>query len=235
MEIFFTLFYQPLANLIFWGTFLTDQNFFWLGLLLAVIVVKLILLPLHNALMKTQVKMQFIQKDLENLKKQKNISKEKQAQKIMELYKKNGINPFSPIFILLLQIPVYIAIFFIIRDFVNNMLRDDVLYSFLRESIDPTQVEATFFSIDLSLRGGILIAISVMATQFFYMKISDKIKKTKQTPGQEKFKKALLVIVAVASFFIEAALGIYWIFNNLLSIVFEILFAKRVSSKTKAQ
>ena len=225
MNILFVIFYQPIANLLFFLMDVAHTNSIVVGILLLVIVVKMVLLPTSIKNAKIQQKLGEISGDLKDIKEHVEDKKE-QMEKTLEVYKRVGVNPFSPILFLLIQIPFFISIFFITKDL--GELGDafftskDVLYSFVAQ---PVFIDFTLsvgsYSLNTMQNGAIIIAILIGMSQIVLMQQTQK-----KNVGDKKTNAMLLyilpVFIAFLSLSIAATIGIYWLFNNLVSIVQEI-------------
>ncbi|MCY4577366.1 MAG: YidC/Oxa1 family membrane protein insertase [Candidatus Kaiserbacteria bacterium] len=232
MNILFIVFYQPIANLLFFLMDVVRTDSIVVGVLLLVVVVKLILLPSSIKNSKIQQKLSEISGDLKDIK--ENIKdKKQQMEKTLEVYKRVGVNPFSPIVFLLLQIPFFISIFFVTKD-LGTMGNDffatkNVLYDFVAQPahIDFTLSFGSFF-LDTMQSGAIIIAVLIGVSQFVLMHQTQK----KAVTTQKNMKALVYVLpifIAFLSLSIAATIGVYWLFNNLISILQEV-FINRFSN-----
>ena len=189
-----------------------------LGILMLVLVTKAILLPISIRNSKIQKKMNEISEELQDIK--KNIKEKKeQAEKTLKVYKKAGINPFSPIAFLLIQIPFFISIFFVTRDIGDGLFKyEEALYSFVTK---PEFIDFTFFSMYTAEKGGLIIALFITLSQLILMQQMQK-KGAKKQKNTKIITAIMPIIIGALSLTIVATVGIYWLFNNLISIVQEI-------------
>ena len=225
MNILFVIFYQPIANLLFFLMNVVHTNSVVVGILLLVIVVKMVLLPTSIKNSKIQQKLSEISGDLKDIKEGVEDKKE-QMEKTLAVYKRVGVNPFSPILFLLIQIPFFISIFFITKDLGDLgdafFTSKDVLYSFVAQ---PAFIDFTLsvgsYSFNTMQNGAIIIAILIGVSQVVLMQQTQK-----KNVGDKKTNAMLLyilpVFIAFLSLSIAATIGIYWLFNNLVSILQEI-------------
>ena len=189
-----------------------------LGILALVVLMKIVLLPFSIKNSETQKKMGGVSEKLKSIKETVEDKKE-QMEKTMEVYKKAGVNPLSPITLLLLQIPFFITVFFVTRDLGEGVFEyGEVLYEFVQK---PETIEFTFLSMNMSENSGILIAALITISQVILMRQSQK--KGNEMQGNTKmFLNILPFIVGLISLSIVATVGLYWLFNNLISILQEI-------------
>ncbi|MDE0243677.1 MAG: YidC/Oxa1 family membrane protein insertase [Candidatus Kaiserbacteria bacterium] len=222
MGFLFTVFYQPTANILFFLMELLSTNSIVVGILALVIASKLILLPSSVKNTRMQIKMRDVADELQEIKKSTDDRKE-QAEKTLAVYKKNNINPLTPIASLFIQIPIFISIFFVVRDLgTGEFPFSDVFYSFVTA---PESINYTFLSSSvLFVKGGILVAVLVFLTQLLITHFT-----TKNTPGSGKKTQKIIffgvmpILIAIFSFFMTATVGLYWLFNNLVTILQEVL------------
>ena len=226
MNILFTVFYQPIANLLFILMDVVHTNSIVIGILLLVIVVKMLLLPTSVKNSKIQRKLSEISGDLKDIKENVEDKKE-QMEKTLAVYKKAGVNPFSPVLFLLIQIPFFITIFFITKDLGGEVFQyADVLYDFVAQ---PAFVDFVIgfgsFSVDTTESGVLIVAVLIGISQVVLMRQSQK-----RSVGDQKTAKMLMyilpVFIAFLSLGIVATIGIYWLFNNLISILQEIFISR---------
>lgn len=226
MGILFTIFYQPIANLLFILMNVVHTDNIVIGILLLVVVVKMLLLPTTIKNSKIQQKLGEISGDLKDIKENTEDKKE-QMERTLEVYKKAGVSPFSPLFFLLIQIPFFITIFFITKDLGGGTFQyGDVLYDFVTQ---PVVVDFIVgfgsFSINTAESGVIAIAALIGISQIVLMQQTQK-----RGIGDQKTAKVLMyilpVFIALLSLGIAATIGIYWLFNNLISILQEIFISR---------
>src|SRR3989344_7583049 len=111
--IFSTVFYQPLYNtLVFIIASVPGANV-GVAIIILTVVVRSVLLPLSHKSVVSQAKMRSLAPHLEKLKEKHKDNKQEQARKTMELYKEHGINPFSGCLLVLIQLPIIFALYFV--------------------------------------------------------------------------------------------------------------------------
>ena len=228
MGFFFTTFYQPIANVLFWVMDVLNNYNLAFGILLLVIIVKLVVLPLSVKNTKFQIRMKAITDDLKKIRDTIKDKKE-QAEKTLALYKKAGINPFTPFLLLIIQIPIFIGVFFVVRDLGQGEFSyTDTLYS----SIVHQPIDLQFLFLSLADKGGLFIALLVGITQYVLMHFSQKHLGTTVSKAQKIVFTVIFPIVAgLISFFFVAAVGVYWLFINLVSILQECVVLHTIRQK----
>ena len=224
MGILFSIFYQPVANLLFILMNAVGTGSIVVGILLLVVVVKIVLLPTSIKNSRIQKKLGEMSGELRDIKDRVEDKKE-QMERTLAAYRKAGVNPLSPILFLLIQIPFFISIFFITKDLGSGEFAyGEVLYDFVSQ---PAFVDFTLgfgsFALDVSESGAVIIAILIGVSQFVLMH------QTQHKGGGAAPQKnarilmyALPPFVALLSLGIVATVGVYWLFNNLVSILQEL-------------
>ena len=77
-----------------------------LAVILLTLIVKFILVPISHKTIKTQKKLKELEPEITKLKEKHKDDQQGQALKIMELYKEHGVNPFSGVFLMFIQLPI---------------------------------------------------------------------------------------------------------------------------------
>lgn len=242
-----TLLYEPIYNvLIFIVNNITfgDVGF---AIILVTIVVKTILIPLNNKSIRSQVLMKKMEPEMKQIKKDY-PNKEEQAKKTFELYKKYKTNPFSGCLVILIQLPIIFALYYV---FYNGLgLKEDILYSFVQTpSVLNTNFLGFFDLADKSIWLGILTG----ATQFIqgYLSSPKKPKKgqiqvvkeadsNKTVDFQDQLSQSmqmnvkyiLPIFIGFIAWKISAAVALYWIVNNVFTIIQEIWIRRSVESES---
>ena len=248
MDIFINLFhevlYRPLFNgLVFFYKATGDLG---VAIIMVTILIKLLLFPLSKKQLNSQQEIKKIQPKINEIKEKNKGDREAQSRKMMELYKKEKINPASGCFPLLIQLPILIALY---RVFLPGkaLLIDgdhlrvvmDVLYSFpYLQSV--TEIKNTFLGIvDLTQRS-IPIALISSALQFIQTKAltpKKKIEKkkkddNKQPAFQDVFSGQMLYMMPAITFFFgisfPAALPLYWSVSTAITIAQQRFLKKQI-------
>jgi len=156
----------------------------WMNVGIAVIlftcVVKVILLPLSKKAIRTQMEMKNMEPAMNEIKLKYKDNKQLQAEKTMLLYKEKGINPFSSIALMFIQLPVLIALYYIFLRGGLPTVDTTLLYPFIKA---PGTVSMMFFGLDVA-KTNIYFAILAGLAQFFQMQLT--IPKTKKVVGDKK-------------------------------------------------
>ena len=145
IEIYNTLLYQPIFNLLIWLYNVVPGNNIGLAIILLTIIIKVLLYPFSLQSIKAQRAMQEIQPKLEALKKKYKDNKEQLSLEMIKLYKEQKVNPLSSCLPMLIQLPFLIAVFQVFRKGLSNG-SFDILYSFVA---NPGVIDATFLGMNL--------------------------------------------------------------------------------------
>ena len=228
-----TVFYQPIYNtLIFIINNITfgDVGF---AIILLTIVVKLILSPLTSKSIKSQILMKRMEPEIKQIKKDF-PNKEEQAKKTFELYKKYGTNPFSGCLVVLLQLPVIFALYYV---FYKSLAVDSsMIYSFIQI---PATLHTNFLGILEMSSKSIFLGIIAGVTQFIQGYLSTPVKSKVEilkvgevvepqtfeeqlsNSMQMNVKYILPIFIAFIAWKISAAVALYWIVSNIFTITQE--------------
>lgn len=232
-----TLIYQPLANALLLLVSLLPGGNIGFAVILLTILVKILLLPLSYQSLRTQIAQKKIQPQLEVLKKTI-TNRQEQAKAIMELYKKNGIKPFSSILILLIQLPIIIALYTV---FLRGV---DVITPLAYGGFPlPDVISSTFFGINLTEKS-ILLAIIAAITQFLQIHFSPMMRMSRNdvvnkddmgqmmaASMQKSMKYVLPVMVAFFAAVVPGAVALYWIVSSVVTLVQEVFMYKKITQE----
>ena len=193
-------FFGPMARpmLIVLNFFERYLGNYGLAIILLTVLIKVIFYPLTKYSLKSMKGMQTIQPQFAALKEKYKDNKEKMNKELMELYKRHKINPLSGCLPMVLQIPVFIA-----------------LYEVLYVAIELRHAPFFFWIRDLSDKDPYYITPLIMGATMF---IQQKMNPTSPDPTQAKIMLIMPVIFTFMFLKFPSGLVIYWLVNNVLSI-----------------
>jgi YidC/Oxa1 family membrane protein insertase len=233
-NIFNIILYRPLFNvLILLYQYLPGQDF-GVAIIILTILIRILFYPLSSKAIKSQKTLQDLQPKLQEIQKKYKDDKEKQTRVLMELYQKANINPFSGCLPLLIQLPILIALYQVLRRGLapGEMLN---LYSFVP---NPGEINSTFLGlVNLGEPSIILAALSAIL-QFFQTKMLTPAmpqadKKDAMTYFSNIFQKQALYVFPILTFFIllrlPSAIGLYWLVSTIFSMLQQYFIVKRIS------
>jgi YidC/Oxa1 family membrane protein insertase len=199
---------------------------FGIAILIVTVLIKAVFFPLANKSYESMSKMKKLQPEMERLKQLYPDDRMKQQQELMALYKKEKVSPLSGCLPILLQIPVFFALYKVL--FVTIEMRHAPFYGWIRDlsAPDPTSLFNLFGLIPWDppalLHVG-LWPIIMGITMWMQMRLNP----TPPDPIQAKLFNwmPLIFTFMLASF--PAGLVIYWAWNNSLSILQQAVIMKR--------
>lgn len=208
MNIFDILIVQPIFNLLIGLYSIIPGGDFGVSLILFTILVRFAMYPLVKKQLHQTKMMRKLQPQLAKIKKQAKGNKQLEGMQMLELYKKHGVSPFRSIGILLVQLPIFLGLYYVIQIF--TLHRDQIAkftYDFL-ENVSPIRQliehpndfnEKLFGLVDLTkaaISQGhvdvilIILAVVAAATQYIM---------SKQTMPQAESKKRLRDVMSEAA------------------------------------
>ena len=227
-----TVFFNPLYNALIFIFNLVPWIDAGIAVIILTIIVRLIMFPLSRKAVITQVKMAEIAPEIENIKAKYKDNTEEQAKQTLALYREKGVNPFSGIFVIIIQIPIIFALYQIFLHFPE--VNADILYSFVSA---PEYINTIFLGfLDITAKSAVL-AVFAAASTFFQLKVSmrSQPKPTGNSFGdnltrsmQTQMKYIFPVIVFFVSYSISGVIALYWLTANLFSIGQEIYIRKNL-------
>jgi YidC/Oxa1 family membrane protein insertase len=197
---------------------------FGVAILLVTVLVKLLFFPLANKSYASMAKMKSVQPQLAALKERYPDDRQKQQQEMMEIYRKEKINPIAGCLPVALQIPVFFSLYKVL--FVTIEMRHAPFYGWIKDlsAPDPTNLFNLFglLSFDpthLPVFGHYLALgiwpIIMGITMWFQMKLNP----TPPDPTQKMIFDWMPLIFTFMLAGFPAGLVIYWAWNNLLSVL----------------
>lgn len=208
MNIFDLVIVQPIFNLLMALYAIIPGHDFGVAIIIFTVIVRFLLYPLTRSMLHQSKTMRKLQPELKRIKKAAKGNRQQESMQMMELYKRHGVSPFRSIGILLIQLPIFIALFQVIRIFTEH--RDQIqkfTYDFMEninviaELIKHPDAfnEKLFGFIDLTKsafhNGGVevfLILLAIVAAYTQYVM-------SKQTSPQNTPQKKLREIMAEAA------------------------------------
>ena len=178
------------------------------AIILVTMVVKLLFYKLSEASYKSMANMRKFQPKLQALRERYGNDRQKMSQAMMEIYKKEKINPLGGCLPMIVQIPVFIA-----------------LYWVLLESVELRQADFIFWIKDLSTKDPYYVLPVIMGAT---MLIQQRLNPAPADPVQQKVLMALPFVFTAFFAFFPSGLVLYWVVNNTLSIFQQMYIAKKI-------
>ncbi|MBA6294337.1 membrane protein insertase YidC [Colwellia sp. MB3u-70] len=212
--------------------FMISQPLFWLLIKIqsivtnwgvAIIIITLIvkggMYPLTKAQYTSMAKMRALQPKMAQLKERLGDDKQKMSQAMMELYRKEKVNPAGGCLPLIIQMPIFLA-----------------LYWVFLESVELRHAPFMLWIQDLSAQDPFYILPVLMGVSMFIMQKMQPM--TVQDPMQQKIMQYMPVMFTVFFFWFPSGLVLYWLVSNLISIAqMKIIFSgiEKAKEKEKAK
>jgi YidC/Oxa1 family membrane protein insertase len=169
------------------------------AIILLTVLIKLIFFPLSAASYKSMAKMKLVTPRLTKLREMYGNDRQRMNQAMMELYKTEKINPLGGCFPILVQIPVFIALYWVLLAAIELRHAPFILWIEDLSALDPYYVLP------------ILMAITMV--------LQTKLNPVPPDPVQAKIMKFMPYVFSIFFFFFPAGLVLYWLVNNILSIL----------------
>lgn len=192
-------------------------NWGW-AIIILTVMIKAAFFHLSASAYRSMANMRRVGPELQRMKEKYGEDRQKMSQAMMELYKKEKINPIGGCLPILIQMPVFIA-----------------LYWMLMESVELRHSPFMLWITDLSVKDPYFVLPIIMGASMF---IQQLLNPTPPDPMQAKLMKMLPLVFTVFFLWFPAGLVLYWVVNNVLSIAQQYVITKRIeagdSTKAKA-
>lgn len=168
------------------------------AIILLTVLIKLIFFPLSAASYKSMAKMKLVTPRLTKIREMYGNDRNKMNQAMMELYKTEKINPLGGCFPILVQIPVFIALYWVLLAAIELRHAPFILWIHDLAALDP------YFILP------ILMTVTMV--------LQTRMNPTPPDPVQAKVMQFMPFVFSIFFFFFPAGLVLYWLVNNILSI-----------------
>ncbi|MBO9461154.1 membrane protein insertase YidC [Labrenzia sp. R5_0] len=227
-----------------WFYFLTKPMFFaidWFfhlfgnfgfAILVVTVIVKLIFFPLANKSYVSMSKMKLVQPQMTEIREKYSDDRQKQQQALMELYKKEKINPLAGCLPILVQIPVFFALYKVL--YVTIEMRHAPFFGWIQDlsAPDPTTIFNLFGLIPWDPPQMLMLGVWPLImgiTMFIQMKMNP----APPDPTQQMIFTWMPVIFTFMLASFPAGLVIYWAWNNTLSVTQQYVIMRRQGAKVE--
>lgn len=202
---FFKIIAKPLHSVLnFFYSYIGNYGF---SIILLTIILKLLFWPLTQKSYVSMKAMQTLQPEMKKLRDKHGSDRETLNRKMMELYKEHRVNPLGGCLPMLVQIPVFFA-----------------LYKVLLDTIELRHAPFALWLTDLSVKDPYYITPIVMGATMF---IQQKLTPSTMDPMQAKMMMAMPVVFTFLFLNFPSGLVIYWLVNNLLTIFQQYLIYRK--------
>jgi YidC/Oxa1 family membrane protein insertase len=227
------IFYRPILNLLIFFYNTIGYHDLGIAIILVTLFIRLVLYPFFHTGAKQQMLMQRIQPKIKDIQAKHKEDRDAQAKALMELYKEHGVNPFSGMLLLIIQIPILLTFYWVIRSGIGTA-QITGLYSFV---MVPQHINTIFLGfINLANPNFILILAAALA-QYFQAKLAiyrsptntGTLSQAEKIARQMVFVGPIITILVFYNF--PAALGLYWLMSSLFSVVQQYFVNKHLIKK----
>lgn len=249
-NIFTVVFLQPLLNLLVWLYDVIPGHDIGVAIILLTVVVKLVLYPLTVKQIKQQRALQELQPKIEEVRTRLKDNKEEQARELMALYAKEKVNPASSCLPLLLQLPIFIALYRALSYGLESKSLT-LLYAFIP---NPQQIDPTFLGVLNLTKPSYALALAAAAVQYWQTRqilkppaatvtapppevaASSGAKDESMSAMMNKQMAYMMPIVtAVIGFSLPGGLTLYWFVMSLLTVLQQWWLLRRLPPKLDPQ
>jgi len=189
-------------------------NWGW-AIILLTILIKAIFFPLSAASYKSMAKLRLVTPRMQQIKERHGNDRVRMQQEMMELYKTEKINPLGGCLPILIQIPVFIA-----------------LYWVLLGSVEMRNAPWIGWITDLSIKDPYFVLPIIMGVTMF---VQTKLNPTPPDPIQAKVMMMMPFIFGIMFFWFPSGLVLYWVVNNILSIAQQWQITRMIESGKTAK
>lgn len=189
-----------------------------LAIIILTIMVRLATAPLTNKQMRSMERMRALSPKLKELKEKYGDDRQKQSEEMMKLYRQEGVNPLGGCLPMVLQLPVFIGLFYALRSSIQ--LRQAPFFGWINDLSAP---DALFIvpGLDLPFR---VLPLIMGATMFLQQKITPM---QQMDPAQQKMMVTMMPIMMTFVFYqFPSGLVLYWMVSNVLAVSHQLWIGK---------
>jgi YidC/Oxa1 family membrane protein insertase len=190
------------------------------AIIVLTVMVRVVTMPLTNRQMRSMERMRALQPKLKALQEKHGDDRQKQSEEMMKLYRSEGVNPLGGCFPMLLQLPVFVGLFYALRSSIQ--LRQAPFVGWIHDLSAPE----TLFTIP-----GIEIPVRVLPLVMgVSMVLQQKITPTTSAdPSQQRMMMTIMPVMMTVLFYqFPSGLVLYWFVSNLLAILHQLLIGRRM-------
>jgi len=185
------------------------------AIILLTLLIKAVFYKLSATSYRSMARMRVVQPKMQAIREQYADDKQKQSHAMMELYKKEKVNPMMGCLPVLVQMPVFIA-----------------LYWVLMESVELRQAPFALWINDLSVMDPLFILPLIMGASMWFMQ---KLNPPPPDPMQAKIMQWLPIMFTFFFLWFPAGLVLYWVVNNLLSMAQQYVITRQIEKSAAAK
>lgn len=216
------------------------------SVIILTIFVRLILFPISRNAIKSQIKIKEVQPQIKEIQEKYKNDQQTLALETMKIYRENSIKPFSSFLMILIQLPIIFALYFVFLKEGLPEINFEILYSFVKA---PENINTTFWFIDITTNSTIL-ALTAAVSQFLQVKImmaknnliqGENVSQDEKSQMMNDVMKGMQLqmkyVMPVIMFFVANSLGaviaLYFTTSNIFSIFQELHMKKSLIDNKK--
>lgn len=192
------------------------------AILIITLLIKLLFTPFTHLSYQSMGKMQALQPKVKALQQQHQKDPSRLNKEIMELYRRNRVNPMAGCLPLVIQIPIFIAFYQVLSEAVE--LKGAEFIWWIHDLSEPDRLLTFPFTLPFVGNAFNLLPILMIGSMVWQQKLTPQ---NVPAPGQEKIMLLMPIIFGFVFYNLPSGLVLYWLINNLLTI-FHQLFIKRI-------
>lgn len=232
---FHSYFYEPIYNLIVLVLTYVPLHDIGATIVIVTLIVKGLLLPFNMSALRTQYAMKRIEPEMNRIKELQKKDPQAASRAMIDLYKKEKINPFSSIVAMILQIPIFFALYFV---FSKGLFNDpESIYSFV--TFPETLHTHAFGLFDVTQKNIFIALLAGVSSYFLALRQTQGMGEKSGTEDsfQNQFAKSMKiqmvyvipVIIVFSGSILPSALSLYWFVSNLSSIYLDVYTKQKLA------
>jgi YidC/Oxa1 family membrane protein insertase len=241
---FQTIFVQPLFNLLFAIYGFLPGHDFGLAVIALTILVRLAMWPLVSRQLKSQKVMQSLAPEVARVRQEAKGDRQLETQMLMNLYKEKGTSPFAPILPLLIQLPIFFALYIVFRDAVHP----DKIASLTYDAVEKIPAVASVIAHNALFRPELLGVVDLTKPNVFLALIAglaqyyqSRMLQPKQKPqdDQAKIMSSMVIVFPILTFLVglslPSALALYWAVTSIVASLQQYMVLRQDAEKMEEE
>lgn len=216
------------------------------AIIILTLIIKIILMPLVIGQQNSSSKLNNIQPELKKIQEKYKDNAEKLSQETMKLYKSQGVNPFTSMMSIFIQMPILFSMYHVVSNPMKYMMlgKNELLnmnFFGINLAATPTWSYDKLFGANISNENLILLIVPIAAVITSYIATKYSMKQTSgnntdQMQSSMMSTMALIspIMTGIITFTVPAGLGLYWIISNAFQIVQQFLMNKFIIKKNSS-
>ncbi len=212
------------------------------SLIIFTVLTKILMLPISIKQTESTKRMNEISPKMKEIQEKYKNDKEKMNQKLMELYKEHNYNPASGCLPVLIQMPILLAMFYVIREPIKFVFLDAAVYEGIAKNFwwltDLGQSEMSSTLIRIAGFGVPILSVLSAVTTYYQMNMitpkkaqTGKGKQDQTQQTQNMMTNIMPVMFGVITLNVPSGLALYWVVGNILTIIQQYFMIKPQAAK----